>query len=126
MRTAIIIFSFGAAAMAMLSMKLGWPDEAQQRYYRAHNEVEQIALPQGNPQFPEALQSQPLSRHGRLSEGIPGLARAAILRSGARGAALAKPKRPGFGAWGRCPSNQGNPKLPISPWRRHAVRASAM
>jgi hypothetical protein len=26
------------------SLKLGWPDDAQQRYYRAHNEVEQIAF----------------------------------------------------------------------------------
>ncbi len=28
----------------MLSMKLGWPEEAQRRYYRAHNEVERIAF----------------------------------------------------------------------------------
>jgi hypothetical protein len=44
MKTAVIICSLGAAAAAMFSMKLGWPDEAQQRYYRAHNEVEQIAF----------------------------------------------------------------------------------
>ena len=44
MKAAIVICSLGAAAAAMLSMKLGWPEEAQQRYYRAHNEVEQIAF----------------------------------------------------------------------------------
>jgi len=44
MKRAIIICSLGAAAAAMLSMKLSWPEEAQQRYYRAHNEVEQIAF----------------------------------------------------------------------------------
>ena len=44
MKPAIIICSMGAMAAAALTLKLGWPDEAQQRYYRAHNEVEQIAF----------------------------------------------------------------------------------
>lgn len=44
MKTAIIICTLAATAASLVSLKLGWPDDAQQRYYRAHNEVEEIAF----------------------------------------------------------------------------------
>lgn len=44
MKPAIIICLLGALAAAALSLKLGWPNDAQQRYYRAHNEVERITF----------------------------------------------------------------------------------
>ena len=44
MRTAITICSLGAVAAAMISLKLSWPGDAQQRYNLAHNEIERIAF----------------------------------------------------------------------------------
>jgi len=55
-KTAIFICSLGAVAAAAVSLKLGWPDDAQQRYYRAHNEVEQIAFRKdGTPELQQAV-----------------------------------------------------------------------
>lgn len=44
MNKAIIGCSLAAFAAAGFSLKLVTPEDAQQRYYRAHNEVEQIAF----------------------------------------------------------------------------------
>jgi hypothetical protein len=44
MKKVIMICSIAAAASTAIGLKLGWPDDAQQRYYRAHNEVERIAF----------------------------------------------------------------------------------
>jgi hypothetical protein len=44
MKTAIMICALGAVVCAVVGLKLAWPDEAQRRYYSAHNEIEQIAF----------------------------------------------------------------------------------
>ena len=46
MKIASILCAIGALACVTLGLRLGWPDDAQQQYYRAHNDVERIAFRQ--------------------------------------------------------------------------------
>lgn len=59
MKRLIALSSFAAVALALLSLRFLFPQEMQQQYFRAHNELERIAFGKdGTPALRKAVTAE--------------------------------------------------------------------